>query len=258
MKIPSLAAAKTGLIFLLILGTSAESAEIKVLAANGIQAIVEDLGSMFERTSGHKLAITFATGGTTVKRVQDGELADVVIAPKPGIDSLVQNGKVASDNVSALASTGISVAVRKGTPKPDISSADALKRALISAKSITYLNPADGGASGIHFAKVLERLGIANEMKSKTIFAPKTSAVGAAVSNGEAEIGVLQFQLLFSVPGIEIVGPLPGDLQESTVFSAAIVGGARELEASKALITFLHSPEAAAVIKAKGMEPASP
>lgn len=258
MKIPLLAAAKTGLIFLLVLGTSAESAEIKVLAANGIQAIVADLGSIFERASGHKLAITFATGGTTVKRVQDGEWADVVIAPKPGIDSLVQNGKVASDTVSALASTGISVAVRKGTPKPDISSADALKRALIAAKSITYLNPADGGASGIHFAKVLDRLGIANEMKSKTIFAPKTSAVGAAVSNGEAEIGVLQFQLLFSVPGIEIIGPLPGDLQESTVFSAAIVGGAKELEASKALITFLRSPEAAAVIKAKGMEPASP
>lgn len=258
MKILLLAAAKTGLIFLLVLGPSAGSAEIKVLAANGIQAIVEDLGSMFERASGYKLAITFATGGTTVKRIQDGELVDVVIAPKPGIDSLVQNGKVASDNVSALASTGISVAVRKGTPKPDISSADALKRALLAAKSIAYLNPADGGASGIHFAKVLDRLGIANEMKSKTIFALKTSAVGAAVSNGEAEIGVLQFQLLFSVPGIEIVGPLPGDLQESTVFSAAIVGGARELDASKALIKFLRSPEAAAVIKAKGMEPASP
>ncbi len=258
MKIPLLAAAKTGLIFLLVLGTSAESAEIKVLAANGIQAVVEDLGPKFERASGHKLGITFATGGATVKRVQDGEVADVVIAPKPGIESLVQNSKIASDNVSELASTGISVAVRKGAPKPDISSAEALKRALIAAKSITYLNPADGGASGIHFAKVLDRLGIANEMKSKTILAPKTSAVGSSVSNGEAEIGVLQFQLLFSVPGIEIVGPLPGDLQESTVFSAAIVGGTRELEASKALISFLRSPEAAAVIKAKGMEPASP
>ena len=258
MKTPDLFAAKTGLIFLLVLGTAAESAEIKVLAANGIQAVVEDLGPKFERASGHKLAITFATGGATVKRVQDGEFADVVIAPKPGIDSLVQSSKVTPDNVTALASTGISVAVRKGAPKPDISSAEALKRALIAAKSITYLNPADGGASGIHFAKVLDRLGIANEMKSKTIFATKTSAVGASVSNGEAEIGVLQFQLLFSVPGIEIVGPLPGDLQESTVFSAAIVGGAGEVEASKALITFLRSPEATAVIKAKGMEPANP
>ena len=258
MKIPPLVAATNiGFIFLLVAGTAAESAEIKVLAAYGIQAVVEDLGPKFERATGHKLAITFATGGATVKRAQDGEVADVVIAPKPGIDGLVKNGKVAPDNVTALASTGISVAVRKGAPKPDISSPEALKRTLVAAKSITYLNPADGGASGIHFAKVLDRLGIANEMKSKTIFAPKTGAVGDLVSNGDAEIGVLQFQLLFLVPGIEIVGPLPADLQESTVFSTAIMGGVREVEASKALITFLRTPEAAAVIKAKGMKPAN-
>ena len=157
-----------------------------------------------------------------------------------------------------VASTGISVAVRKGTPKPDISSPEAFKRALLAAKSITYLNPADGGASGIHFAKVLDRLGIASEMKAKTVFASKAGAVGPMVANGEAEIGVLQFQLLFSIAGIEIVGPLPGDLQDGTVFSAAIMSGTRDAEASKALISFLRAPEAAAVIKAKGMEPAAP
>ena len=258
MKILSLVAVNIGFIFLLVIGTAAESAEVQVFAANGIQAVMEDLGPKFEGATGHKIAITFATGGATVKRVQDGEVTDVVIAPRPGIDSLVKNGKVAPDNVTALASTGISVAVRKGAPKPDISSPEALKRSLIAAKSITYLNPADGGASGIHFAKVLDRLGIANEMQAKTIFAPKTAAVGVLVSDGEAEIGVLQFQLLFSVPGIEIVGPLPGDLQESTIFSAAIMGGAREVEPSKALIKFLRTPEAAAVIRAKGMEPANP
>jgi molybdate transport system substrate-binding protein len=259
MKMHALvAAAKIGFILLLGAGATAESAEIKVLAANGIQSIVEDLGPKFERATGHKLAITFATGGATVKRAQDGESADVVIAPRSGIDGLVKSGKVAADNVTAIASTGISVAVRKGAPRPDISSAEALKRTLLAAKSVTYLNPADGGASGIHFARVLDRLGIANEMKSKTIYAPTTGAVGVMVANGEAEIGVLQFQLLFSVPGIEIVGPLPGDLQDSTVFSAAILGGTREVEASKALITYLRSSEAMAVIKAKGMEPANP
>jgi molybdate transport system substrate-binding protein len=259
MKVHSfVAAANIGFIFLLAAGSAAECAELKVLAANGIQAVLEDLGPKFERATGHKLAITFSTGGATAKRAQDGEAADVVIAPRPGIDSLVKNGQVSADNVTALASTGISVAIRKGTPKPDISSPEALKRTLLSAKSITYLNPADGGASGIHFAKVLDRLGIANEMKSKTIFAPKTSAVGVLVANGEAEIGVLQFQLLFSVPGIEIVGPLAGDLQDSTVFSAAIMGSTREAETSKAFITFLRTPAAAAVIKAKGMEPAAP
>jgi molybdate transport system substrate-binding protein len=252
------AAANIGFLFLIMAGSAAESAELKVLAANGIQAVVEDLGPKFERATGHKLVITFSTGGATVKRVQDGEVANVVIAPKPGIDRLVKNGKVSADNVTALASTGISVAIRKGTPKPDISSPEALKRTLLTAKSITYLNPADGAASGIHFAKVIDRLGIASEMKSKTIFAPSTGAVGVLVANGEAEIGVLQYQLLFSVPGIEIIGPLPGDLQDSTVFSAAIMNSAREAEASKAFITFLRTPEAVAVMKAKGMEPSIP
>lgn len=252
------AAANIGFLFLIMAGSAAESAELKVLAANGIQAVVEDLGPKFERATGHKLVITFSTGGATVKRVQDGEVADVVIAPRPGIDRLVKNGKVSADNVTALASTGISVAIRKGTPKPDISSPEALKHTLLSAKSITYLNPADGAASGIHFAKVIDRLGIASEMKSKTIFAPSTGAVGVLVANGEAEIGVLQYQLLFSVPGIEIIGPLPGDLQDSTVFSAAIMNSAREAEASKAFITFLRTPEAVAVMKAKGMEPSIP
>ena len=244
-----------GAIWLSLMPGSAQSAEIKVLAANGIQAVVEDLGPKFERATGHKLAITFSTGGATVKRAQEGDAADVVIAPKPGMDGLVKSGKVAAENVTALASTGISVAVRKGAPRPDISSPDALKRTLLAAKSVTYLNPADGGASGIHFAKVLDRLGIAHEMATKTIFASKTGAVGTMVANGEVEIGVLQYQLLFSVPGIEIIGPLPGDLQDATVFEAGTMKTALEADASNALISFLRSSEAAIVIKSKGMDP---
>ena len=133
-----------------------------------------------------------------------------------------------------------------------------MKRALLVAKSISYLNPADGGASGIHFAKVLDRLGIAGDVKSKTVFAPKAGAVGALVASGEAEFGVIQYQLLFSIPGIEIIGPLPGDLQDTTIFSGAIMGRATDREASRALINFLRSSEAVAVIKAKGMEPGAP
>lgn len=261
MKIRSLllvAASSIAFIFLLVVGKPAESAEVKVLCANGMQTVMEDLAPKFERATGHKLAITFATGGATVKRAQGGEPADVVIAPQSGIGVLVKDGKVAAHAVSVLASTGISVAIRKGAAKPDISSPEALKRTLLAAKSITYLNPADGGASGIHFAKVLDRLGIANEMKPKTVFAPKAGAVGALVANGEAEIGVIQYQLLFSVPGIEIIGPLPGDLQQTTVFSAAIMASAMEAEAGKTLVNFLRAPEAAAVVKAKGMDPANP
>ncbi len=261
MKIRSLvAAANIGFMFLLMLGIKAEAAELKVLSAFGMQSVMEDLGPKFERATGHKLAISFATGGATVKRVQDGESADVVIALRQGIDSLVKNGKAAADNVTVVAHSGIVVAVRKGAPKPDISSPDALKRMLLAAKSISYVDPASGGASGIHFAKVLDRLGIANEMKSKTVFPnPKTpAAVGVLVANGEAEIGVHVTQELIPVAGIDLVGPLPGDLQNTIVFSAAIITGAKDAAAAKALVDFLRTPDSAKVIKAKGMDPATP
>jgi molybdate transport system substrate-binding protein len=132
-----------------------------------------------------------------------------------------------------------------------------LKRTLLAAKSISYVEPTSGGASGIHFATVLDRLGIANEMKSKTVFPnPKTPAeVGVLVANGEAEIGVHINQELVSVAGIDLVGPLPGDLQNTIVFSAAIMTGAKDAAAAKALVEFLRTPESAKVIKAKGMEP---
>ena len=261
MKIRSLvAAANIGFMFLLVLGIKAEAAELKVLSAIGMQSVLEDLGPKFERATGHKLAISFATAGAAVTRAQSGEAADVVIATRQGIDGLVKNSKAAADNVTALASAGISLAIRKGTPKPDISSPDALKRTLLAAKSIAYVDPASGGASGIHFATVLDRLGIVNEMKSKTVFPnPKTPAeVGVVVANGEAEIGVHLIQELISVAGIDLVGPLPGDLQATTVFSAAIMTGAKEAAAAKALVDFLRTPESAKVIKAKGMEPATP
>ena len=260
MKIRSLvAAANIGFMFLLVLGIKAEAAELKVLSAIGMQLVMEDLGPKFERATGHKLAISFATAGAAVKRAQGGEAADVVIATWQGIDGLVKNGKAAADNVTVLASAGISVAIRKGAPKPDISSPDALKRTLLAAKSISYVDPASGGASGIHFIKVLDRLGIANEMKSKTVFPnPKAPAeVGVLVAKGEAEIGVHIIVELISVAGIDLVGPLPGDLQNTIVFSAAIMSGAKDATAAKALVNFLRTPEAVAVINAKGMEPAT-
>lgn len=251
------AAANIGFMCLLLVGITAQAAELKVLSAFGMQSVLEDLGPKFERATGHKLAVTFATGGATVKRVQGGEAFDVVFTLRQGIDTLVKDGKAPAGNVTALASAGISVAVRKGAPKPDISSPDALKRTLLASKSISYVDPASGGASGIHFAKVLDRLGIADEMKSKTAFPnPKTPAeVGVLVANGEAEIGVHIIQELIPVAGIDVVGPLPGNLQNTIVFAAAVMGSARDSEAAKALVNFLLTLEAAAVINAKGMEP---
>jgi len=237
----------------------ADAAEIKVLISNQMKTVMEDLGPKFERATGHQLAISVAGGvRVAVLRVQGGETVDVVITLREGIDSLVKDGKAAAGNVTVVArSRGLGVAVRKGAPKPDISSPEALKRTLLAAKSITYGNPAGGGGSAKHFARVLDRLGIANEMKPKTVFSPGGAGAGLGkfVANGGAEIGVHQYHELIPVAGIDLVGPLPGDLQEINVLSAAIMTGAKDAGASKALVNFLRTPEAAAVIKAKGMEP---
>jgi molybdate transport system substrate-binding protein len=236
---------------------TADAPEIKVLSAFGIMAVMEDLGPKFERESGHKLVMTFDGFTAIVKRVQDGETADVIVIPQQGIDGLVKSGMAAAGNVTVIACGGIGVVVRKGAPKPDISSSEALKRALLAARSIAYPNPELGGPTGLHFAKVLDRLGIGTEIKPKTVF-PKTpggAEVGGLVASGQAEIGVHQIQELIPVTGIDIVGPLPGDLQNTTVFAAAIMAGAKDAKASKTLIDFLGTREAAAVIKAKGMEP---
>jgi molybdate transport system substrate-binding protein len=155
MKRPSLvAAAHIGVMFLLVLGIKAEATALKVLSAFGMQSVLEDLGPTFERATGHTLALAFATGGATVKRVQGGEAADVVITLRPGIDTLVKDGKASAGSVTEVARAGIAVAVRQGAPKLNISSPDALKRTLLAAQSIAYVDPASGGASGIHFAAV--------------------------------------------------------------------------------------------------------
>ena len=258
MKMRSLSAA-TSIGFMLMVSTGAEAAEIRLLSAIGMQAVMEDLGPKFERATGHKLAIAYADLRTAITRVQGGETFDVAVIPRQGIDSFVKDGKAAAGNVTVVARSGIGVAVRKGAPKPDISSPEALKRTLLAAKSISYSDPASGASSGIHFAKVLDRLGIADEMKPKTVF-PKSLggvAVGVLVANGEAEMGVNQIQELIPVAGVEVI-PLPSDVQLTIIFAAAIMINAKEAEASKALIDFLRTPEAAVAIKAKGMEPSAP
>lgn len=231
------------------------AAEVKLLSALGFKEVIDDLGPKFESASGHKLAIKFGTLGELVKLVQGGENADLIIVPRQGIDSLAKDGKLASGNVTTLASSGIVIVVRKGAPRPDISSPEALKRALLNAKSITYGNPADGGASAVHFAKVLERLGIEKEMKAKTLYAKPGRDTAVQVANGKAELGVNQLQVMMAVPGIEVAGPLPGELQSTTVFAATVMPGATEPATANALINFLRTPDAAKVIKAKGMQP---
>lgn len=233
-----------------------QAAEIKALVALGIKDVVDDLGPKFEKASGHKLAIKFGTLGGVVKMVQSGETADIIIIPRQGIDGLVKDGKAAAGSATDIARSEIVVVVRKGVPKPDVSSADALKRTLLAAKSITYGDPADGGASSIHFVKVLDRLGIAKEMKAKTTYSKPGRDTGDMVASGKADLGVNQLQVVMPVTGIEVAGPLPGDLQAATVFSSAIMAGAKNAAPAQALVKFLRTPEAAKVIKAKGMNPA--
>jgi molybdate transport system substrate-binding protein len=241
---------------LLIVTTSASAtaAEIKVLCAIAMQQLVEDLGPKFERASGHRLVVTIATLGPALKRVQDGETYDVVWLPARGIESLMKDGKAVAGGAT-IATTGIGVAVRAGAAKPDISSPEAFKRAMLAAKSVTHGNPAYGGLSGIHVVKVFERLGIADEMKSKTVLLDKAGLAGVFVANGEAEIVVQPLQELKVVAGIDIVGSLPGDLQDTVAYPATLMTGASDAEAAKALVNFLRTPEAMTVIKAMGMEP---
>ncbi len=252
-----IAAASTGVISLLVANTVGEAADLKVLSAIAMQTVMEDLGPKFERASGHKLAIVFGTMGQVVKRLQDGETADVIIIPLPGIDDFIKSGKIEAGNVTDVAYSIMGVAVRRGAPKPDISTAEAFKQALLAAQSFTYPNPATGAAVGGYIVQLLDRLGITDEMKPKTVLLTKPGLTPNLVANGEVEITVNHVQELVPITGIEIVGPLPDELQNRFVFSAAIVAGSKETEASKALVAFLRTPQAAAVIKEKGMEPSA-
>ena len=243
--------------FLLLGSIAAQAAELKVLSAAGYAPILQDLAPKFERQTGHKLEITYSAGAAIVKRVQGGESIDGVIIPRSFLDILVKTGKVAAGDVTGVARSPIGVAVRRGAPRPDISSAEAFRRTLLAAKSITYTDPANPAANntiGIHLTKVLDRLGIANEIKPKTVFS-RTVDVGDLVATGEAEIGMGQSQNLILVAGIELIGPLPEELQDYVVFAAAIMPGVKDTAALKALVDFLRTPDATVVIKAKGMEP---
>jgi molybdate transport system substrate-binding protein len=233
--------------------STTRAAELKVLSTTAMTDAWQDLKPKFE-ASGHKINLVLAPSGALGKRVQEGEAADLIITTASGLENLTKDGKVVDGTGVSIAKSGIGIAVRKGAPKPDISTPDALKKTLLAASTIAYTDPASGGASGIYFVKVLERLGIADDMKSKTKFG-HGGPTGAIVAQGEAEIAVQQIPELMPVEGIEIVGPLPGDLQSFTRFSAGVLASSKEPEAAKALIKFLQTAETLAVLKAKGFEP---
>lgn len=254
------ASASICFIALLLSSAVAAGAELKFFSAVGIQEVTADLVPKFERATGHKLVVTFDTIGGVMKRIEAGESADVIVIPAQGIAALVKQGKAADGDVRTIARASVGVAVRKGTPKPDISSPDAFKQSMLAAKSIFISDPARGGIGTPHVLKVFERLGIVEEMKRKTIYTKVAGAAGItqAIAETDVNISLNQLQEFAPVAAMEIVGPLPGDLGLTTLFSAVVMGSATNADAAKALINFLRTPEAAVVIKAKGMEPAFP
>jgi molybdate transport system substrate-binding protein len=237
-------------------GPHASAAEIKVFSTIGVQAALEELTPQFEKQSGHKLTITWATAAVLTKRVQAGETADVMVLTRQSLDTLVKEGKATEGANAVFASSGMAMGVKAGAPKPDISTADAFKQALLKAKTIAYSNPAHGGTSGVYFAKLLERMGLAEEMKAKTHYPPPSGNAANLVVSGQAELAIQQEPEVMSVKGVDMVGPLPGDLNNITVYAAGPGAGTAQDGAAQALIKFLHSPEAAKVFKARGLKPA--
>jgi molybdate transport system substrate-binding protein len=243
---------------LLLAGTTSNAAEIKVYSTIGMRSVLEELQPKFERASGHKLDITWGLAAGLTKRVADGESPDALVAIRGGIDGLAKNGRIAEPSAVTLALSGVGISVRSGAPKPDISTPEKLKETLLAAKAIAYSDPAKGGASGIHFAKVTERLGIADQVKAKAKHPEAAGLPGKFLVDGSADLAIAQVPELLEVQGTDLVGPLPGDLQNITTFAGGVVSGAKQPDAAAAFLKFLQTPEAIATIKAKGMEPPPP
>jgi molybdate transport system substrate-binding protein len=230
--------------------------QLKVFSTIAAQGVLEALMPKFEADNDCRLDIVWNTAPVLVKRLQGGETADVLILNRAGMDTMNRDGRVLAGSEATLASSATALAIRAGAPHPDISTAEALKRTLLATHAISYSDPAAGGASGIYFAKLIERLGIAREVNAKVKFPPPAGLCGDLLASGEVDLAVQQKPELLQVPGIEILGLLPGDLHMVTVFVACVEASSTEPATGRALIDHLRSPAAAAVFRAKGLDPA--
>ena len=237
------------------LQTDAQAAEVKLLSAAAMKPVLTELTDEFERTSGHKLTISYESAGVVRNRVQASEMVDVTIIQRPVVETLMQEGKISPGSMVTLARSGIAVAVPKGAAKPDISSVEAVKQMLLAAKSIAYPDPAAGHASGIYFRSVIERLGIADQVNAKAKLQKGTFA--ESPPEDHADIGITQPIEILATPVFDLVGWLPPELQDYDRFTwaAGVTANAGEPKAAEALIKFLASPNTAMLIKKKGMEP---
>jgi molybdate transport system substrate-binding protein len=240
-----------GMVSMLIGATAVQATEIVVLSTIAVKEPLTEIVPLFERASGNKVNITFANGPTAFERVREGAPGDLFIGPDEFSDPLLKDGKIVAGTRVDFALSGASVAVRAGAPKPDVSTVEKFKATLLAAKSVSY----SGGASGLFFVRVLERLGILDEIKAKLVL-PRGEPVGAVVARGDAEIGIHQLSELLPVSGIDIVGPLPAELQRKIVYSASALPASTQQEVARMFVSFLRSGLAGAILRRRGMEPA--
>lgn len=233
----------------------ATAAEIKVLTAGAFKQVVLALVPDFEKQSGHRVTVDNDTAGGLKKRIEGGEAFDVAVITPGVVDDLIAKGKIAAGSRINLASVGVGVVVKEGAPKPDVSTVEAFKRALLAAKSVAYIDPASGGSSGIYIDKLLERLGIADQIRPKAKL-KKGGHVADLIVSGEAELGLHQISEIVPVKGAALVGPLPKEIQNTTIYAAGLGASAKNKDAAEALIKAFAGPATAAVLKSKGMEPA--
>ena len=235
-----------------------DSADLRVLSAVGMRQVMLDLVPKFEQVTGYRVAINFNSSGEIVKWVESGKPVDIVIIFRSAVEQLVATEKVIVNSLTNVATSRVGVAVAKGAAKPDISTAEAFKKAMLDAKTIACPDPAKGGASGTYIARMFERLGIAEALKSKLVLSStpenENAMPGYLISIGKAEIALHQMQELLAVPTIDIVGPLPDEIQTTFLFTAAITSNSEQDGAAKALIQFLTTLNAKDIIKMKGME----
>jgi len=230
---------------------AANAAAITVVSSNGFQAVLEDLAPKFERATHRKVAVTYDLASTLKQRIESGMAFDLAILTPAAIDDLIKNGKVAGDSRTTLARAGLGFAVRAGARRPDVKTADAFKRSLAGAKSIAYVKE---GASGVAFAGLADRLGMAEMLKPKAKLAATRDEVGDLLRRGEAELGVLPISEILPMPGVELGGAFPPDVQSYIVMVAGASAKSAQAGAVRELIAFLVAPAALPVITAKGME----
>ena len=235
----------------LLLSGACGAAEIKVLSTQATEEAYRELVPQFEQASGHKVSTIFTGTLDVQKRIAAGETYDLIIMAGPAIDDYIKAGKIVPGSRVDLAKSGVGVAVRGGAPKPDIGSTEALKKTLIAAKSIGYST----GPSGVYLTGLFQRLGLAEQVAPKLKQTPTGVFVGTLVASGEAEIGFQQVSELSHFPGVDFVGPLPADVQQTTAFASGIHVGAKEADAARAWVKFLTTPAAAAAYRRRGLEP---